>query len=62
MALKDHNHCKYWVIRTKIFADCNGPFQVGFHTEATQDNTDDANRGTCITYTQLPCGATCGNP
>ena len=45
-----------------IFADCNGPFQVRFHTEATQDNTDDANRGTCITYTQLPCGATCGNP
>jgi len=38
--------------------DCNGPFQVGFHTEEGQEGTgSDSNRGTCINYTQLPCGA-----
>lgn len=54
---------KFQLNYRNFYLDCNGPFQVGFHTEEGQEGTgSDSNRGTCINYTQLPCGAVCGNP
>ena len=46
-------------------SDCHGPFEVGFRTDSeTADATSEtvSNRGTCLEYIQLPCGAACGNP
>ena len=53
------------LIRYFQTSDCYAPFEVGFRTDAETADADSAtmsNRGVCLEYIQLPCGAACGNP
>jgi hypothetical protein len=41
-------------INTQI-CDCEEPFYIGFHTDATAENPAVKSRGACLDYSQLPC-------